>query len=392
MRFKKLINISITCAALLCWNSIAYTQERIVKVNFETETFENSSSIPYDQAFIIEGEVYRDVEYVDVVISNANAKHSLYSYSWNRNDKNETASFSIVIPGNFKSGSKYDFYITTYKYLTTQQREELVEKLKKRMMLFLKNKYVYDGKKITINKPKKVFNELKLYIKDALLYLKSKNGISYTDPSSLIYDELKKDSDLKFKKILKHHKKTNRDSVAVQLIDSKVEHLVNMIILELDPFLNANIVQHYRNISIKSVRTDKERFSLPINFGMYAWNKNASIDNIDVNNTNFTAGVGLTIPFAKTSKSKILDGLGLSLGVLLKPVKDANKTSFVTPGLSLPVYSAIGFRLFKIVRLNAGVLMVGEKGLQDFKKLEFVPTVGLALELNLWLGVKNKFR
>ena len=392
MKFKKLINISITCFALLLWNVYAYTQERIVKVDFETENFQNSSSIPFDQPFIIEGEVYRDVEYVDVVISNANAKHSLYTYSWNRGDKNETASFSIVVPGGFKSSSKYDFYISTYKLLTDRQREDLVAKLKKRIMLFLKNKYVYDGKKITINKPKKVFNELKRYTYDGLAHLKSKNGIAYTEPSSLIYDELKKDSDLKFKKILKHHEKTNRDSVAMQMIDTKVAHLADLIILELDPFLNANLVQHYRNINIKSVPTDKERFSLPVNFGMYAWNKNASVDNVDVNNTNFTAGLGLTIPFAKTSRSKILDGLGLSLGVLLQPVKDANKTSFVTPGLSLPVYTALGFRFFKIARLNTGVLIVGEKGLQDYKKLEIVPTVGLAFELNLWMGVKNKFR
>jgi hypothetical protein len=162
---------------------------------------------------------------------------------------------------------------------------------------------------------------------------------------------------------------------------------------EVDQFLNSDVVQQYRSVTVESVPTDKERFSLPVNAGMYAWNKSTTINNASVNNTNFTPGVGFTIPFAaKTTlaqKAKLFDSFGYSMGVLFDPVRDASGTEFVTPGVNIPVYTGFGVRLFKVVRLNVGGLILAEDGIQDFQKITFLPTAGLALELNLWMGVKK---
>lgn len=116
-------------------------------------------------------------------------------------------------------------------------------------------------------------------------------------------------------------------------------------------------------------------------------------DNASVNNTNFTPGVGFTIPFAaKTTlaqKAKLFDSFGYSMGVLFDPVRDASGKEFVTPGVDIPVYTGFGVRLFKVVRFNVGGLILAEDGIQDFQKITFLPTAGLALELNLWMGVKK---
>ena len=85
----------------------------------------------------------------------------------------------------------------------------------------------------------------------------------------------------------------------------------------------------------------------------------------------------------------MFDSFGFSAGVLFQPVVDNNGTEFVTPGVNLPVYTGLGFRVFKVVRFNAGVLVLGEKGNQDFDNLSVLPTAGLALELNLWMGIKK---
>lgn len=44
-------------------------QERIVKVDFESGSFENNPKIPFDEPFVIIGEVGRDIEFVKVNIS-----------------------------------------------------------------------------------------------------------------------------------------------------------------------------------------------------------------------------------------------------------------------------------------------------------------------------------
>lgn len=126
---------------------------------------------------------------------------------------------------------------------------------------------------------------------------------------------------------------------------------------------------------------------------MYAWNKTVNINNTDVENINFTLGAGLTIPFNNksklSSKSKFLDSFGISAGVLFNPITDANGTEFVTPGVGLPVYAGLGFRMFKVVRFNVGALTLAEKGTQNYTNLSFIPTAGLSLELNLWMGIKK---
>ena len=184
-----------------------------------------------------------------------------------------------------------------------------------------------------------------------------------------------------------------KDSIANLLIDQKVQQITDLIITELQPYFSSQLVQYDRSANIKSVSTDREVFSIPINVGMFAWNKSITLNNVNVKNTSLTPGVGISIPFSNQfsidSKFKKIDSFGLSLGVLLDPIYDANGLDYVTPVVNLPVYSTLGIRLFNILRLSAGVLIVGEKGGQDFNKLSVIPTAGLALELNLWMGIKK---
>jgi len=244
-----------------------------------------------------------------------------------------------------------------------------------------------------VNKPKDVYNKLNQIIKESFEHFESKNFIPIQAPSSLVLEELKKQSDFRFDRFFKRTTRIERDDIANEFISDKVEHLVALISSELIPFINSQLVQHHRQVVVKSVETDKEPFTLPVNIGMYAWDKRVSINNTSVHNINFTPGVGLTIPFNNksrlSSKTRIFDSFGFSAGVLLKPVVDDNGIEYLAPGVNLPTYTGLGFRVFKVVRFNAGVLVLGEKGNQGFDNLSIIPTAGLALELDLWMGIKK---
>ncbi len=384
----------IFTALLVLLTSTLVAQERVVKVDFESNSFKNQPKIPFNEPFAIQGEMGRDIEYVEVLIRNHGAKWNLGSFSWNRISENKTETFNIVIPPILTSGSKYDFEIITYTRLSYAQKQKLVEDLRDRVAFYINNSFQFDGKNISIKNPKKVYKGLMDLIDEALRYQVSKNGITYVAPTKLILEELKKQNNFKFKKVLKGTKTIERNDLGNALILEKVNLITDMVISELMPFLNSELVQHYRVANIYSVSTDKERFTLPVNVGMYAWSKSANIsETAKVENINFTPGAGITIPLKnKTrfrSKMKFMDSFALSAGVLFQPIRDANGVEYVTPGINLPVYTTVGLRFLKVIRLNAGVVIVGEKGVKDFKKLSVAPTVGLALELNLWLGIKK---
>jgi len=388
-----MINRVLFSITVLFCSVLLVAQERIVKVDFESSSFKNTPLIPFDQPFILEGEVFKEVEYVEILIFNENSNKVLYSYNWNRNTANNSETFSLLIPGVLKSNSKYDFKVITYTLMNDVQKRKLAESIHQRIDLFFQNSFQFDGKNVIINNPSSVYRELNDLLGEALAFQRSKNSISYAGPSQLVYDAIKAQSDFKFDAFLRKTGSFERDSLATELIDEKVNGMTKLVMAEILPYINTELVQHYRSVTIPSVSTDKEQFSLPVNAGMYAWNKSVSINDASVRNTNFTPGFGFTVPLSGKStlaaKSKLFDSFGYSMGVLMSPVRDASGTEFVTPGVNLPVYTALGFRLFKVVRFNAGVVIVGEKGLQDFSNLTIVPSVGLALELNLWMGIKK---
>ena len=108
---KYIINkITVSIGLFLAFLNL-HAQERVVKVDFEASAFKNTPSIPFDQPFRIEGEVFREVEYIQVQILNENSEKPLYSYAWNRNLTNKSETFGLLIPGVLKSNSKYDFKV-----------------------------------------------------------------------------------------------------------------------------------------------------------------------------------------------------------------------------------------------------------------------------------------
>ena len=276
--------------------------------------------------------------------------------------------------------------------MSKTQKEELLINVENRIRFLLINNIYFDGKNVVVNNPKDVYNKISNLLKESFKHHESKNMIPMQAPSSLVLEELKKQSEFRFSRLFRKRNRIERDEIANSFISEKVEHIVKLISSELASYLNSQLVQHNRQANIKNVETDKQLFTLPINLGMYAWNKTVDINNTNVQNINFTPGAGITIPFSNksrlASKNRIFDSFGFSAGVLFQPVVDYNGTKFVTPGINLPIYTGLGFRLFKVVRFNAGVLVVGEKGSQDYNSLLIIPTAGLAFELNLWMGIK----
>ena len=387
------MKIIFATAILALFSSWAHAQERVVTVDFESGSFYNNPRIPFDEPFAIMGETGRDTEYVIVNIFYEGKSFILHSFVWNRIEKNTSETFKIVVPPILRSNTKYDFEVITYKLLTRPQKEELLRNVEDRVRFLLMNNIYFDGENVVVNKPKDVYNKLQHLASASFKYHESKNVIPIEAPSSLVLEELKKQNDFRFNRLFRRNKRIERDSIANKDISDKVDHIVSLISSELAPFVNSQLVQYQIKANIKSVETDKEPFSLPVNVGMYAWDKALSINNTSVHNINITPGAGLTIPFKGKSRlatrTRMFDSFGFSSGVLFQPVVDNTGTEFVTPGINLPVYTGLGFRIFNVVRFNAGVLLLGERGNQDFDNFTVIPTAGLALELNLWMGIKK---
>lgn len=377
---------------MLCIISVT-GQERIVNVDFESSSFTNSPTIPFDQPFVIQGKVYKEVEFVEVQVFNENSSRKLHTFTWNRDSRNLTDIFEIVIPGLLVSNSKYDFRVMTFSRLNDDQKKHLVSNFRDRVIFYLRNNISFTGNEVSVERPRSVHRDISDITASAFEYYRSKNAIPRPEISDLLIEELERLADFNFRNFLRKQQVFEKDSIANQMITERIESLADLVISEVEPYVNSELVQMHRMVFIQSVPTDKEPFTLPVNAGMYAWSKSVDINNTSVNNLDFTPGVGFTVPFYNRtslfSKAKLFDSFGYSMGVLLNPIADANGNEFITPGIGLPVYAGVGFRLFKVVRFNLGGLVLAEQGIQDFGGLTILPTAGLSLELNVWMGLKK---
>jgi hypothetical protein len=378
---------AVFIAILVCFQ-VTLAQNKIIKVDFENGSFKNFPKLPFNDAFILEGEVSKDVSLVQVEVAYSNGKKPLNTYYWNRSDQNNSESFEMIISNSLKSDTKYDFNITTFGSITPEKKIDLEESLRKRIIYYLKNQTVIKGKKISIESPRQLYSGLNSLISEALTYHRSKNGIEFKEISKLVETEICK---LRGEKLLRLRRadRSQQDSIHNAQLQDKLDYISTIVIAEIQPFISSELVYQTKVLRISGVETEKDRFTLPINAGMYVWNVNGS--NSSISTTSITPGFGITFPFSRSLKIKDrnITSLGLSVGVLSEAISNANNEKLVTPGVNLPVYTAVGIKMFNLIRLNAGTLIVNQKGTGSVNKLQFIPTLGVSLELNLWLGVNK---
>ena len=220
---------------------------------------------------------------------------------------------------------------------------------------------------------------------------RSRNGLKIDPLSDLVRQELKKIDKIKIKRFLRKKNKDANNAITEDVKASKVKYITSLILSEIAPFFNSQVVQVDRIYTINNIPTEKDKFTLPINAGAYVWTTSSDFNKIGASNSGLSAGVGLTLPIWRnySIKGKKMPSIGISLGVLVTPIYNEAGTRLSTPGINVPVYGAIGFSFLKVIRLNIGVIAVAEHKISKVNTLNWYPTVGLTFELDAWLGLKK---
>ncbi|WP_146194197.1 hypothetical protein [Brumimicrobium oceani] len=368
----------------------ANAQSQIIKLDSENGSFKNFPILPDNEVFAIEGEIDKSIKLVEIAISEEKSGKDPVLYSWNRSLNNNSESFSVIITQPLKAGATYDFTITTFKSLETEAKKKILGNILIRSHHLIQSEVILKKNEIRVNDTKGLIKGLNEIAHQGIALQRSRNGIEFNGLSGLVESEIKKLNKLKIKNLMRKRKTIEKDSISVAALNKKIDYLTELILTEIKPFISSELVEQYRKYVITEVKTRKGNFTLPINGGLYAWNLNSNINNVSFSNTGLTPGVGFTLPFKRSFsvKGKSISSLGLSLGVLTNKLEDGNGDRYGTPTINLPVYGALGVNIFRVIRVNAGVLMVSNLD-NPTNKLKFLPTFGIALELDAWIGVRK---
>ncbi|WP_107038450.1 hypothetical protein [Brumimicrobium mesophilum] len=386
MKLKQLLIVTLSVFSI----AYANAQSQIIKLDSENGSFKNFPVLPDNEVFSIEGEVDISIKLVEVTIKEENSGNDPVVYSWNRSLHNNSGNFEVLVTQPLEAGETYDFTVTTFKSLDTESKKRIIGNILTRSQHLLRSEITVDGKDIEVDNAKDLIKGLNEIVHQGIVLQRSRNGIEFKELSGLVENEINKLDNFKVKKILRKKKGIEKDSISTAMLNEKIDYLLELILTEVKPFVSSELVEQYRRYDISSVKTKKARFTLPINGGLYAWNLNSNINNVNLSSTGLTPGVGITIPFKRSFnvKGKSITSLGISLGVLTSKIEDADGDRYGAPTIKLPVYAALGVNVFKVIRVNAGTLMVSNLS-NSTNKLKFIPTFGVALELDAWIGVRK---
>lgn len=367
----------------------ANSQTKILKVDPTNGSFKNFARVPSYEPFMIEGEVQEEIEQVEVML-NESKSNKTSTYFWNRTMIDKSSNFSVIITEGLQGSSTYDFRITTFKSLSKEDKQTLLKSLMQKVYAYLDAQLIIDKNKLLIENPNATFNTLNEIVVEGMSLQRSRNGIEVKQLSDLVRDEIKKTSKTKLKDLFGKRKDTKLELTENGRI-KKLEYLVTLVYDEVLSFYESELVQLHRRYTIEKVKTEKDKFTLPINAGLYTFTTSPAFSGINASNSGLRLGVGFTIPIIRnySVKGKKMPSLGLSFGVLTSPIKDQAGAKFSTPGVNIPVYGALGFGFFRVLRLNLGVAAVAPHRVKTVKSIYWYPTVGLTFELEGWLGIKR---
>jgi len=162
------------------------------------------------------------------------------------------------------------------------------------------------------------------------------------------------------------------------------KELIDLLHAEVDQYLRANLLMLVDIRELENYPTEKKPFYLPLNLGYAGTYFSGGFNNLDYGTSAFA---GISVPLGNKSFTRFLGNASVSTGVFFSNMQDSNQTEISGPLVGRPVYVGLGYRIFRILRFNAGTVLTSSDVNANIENITLYPFIGFSVEFNLWLGL-----
>ncbi len=383
---KVLLTLVLTFATL-----ILNAQYESVVYDATNNNFDNGQPLPAEQNFAITGGISADVDLVEVEIyKNDKFNSPVYKASWQRAASGGAGTFQIPVNHRLRRNSDYSFI---FREFATASDEE---KLKMKQSVFASLDAYVDGvmsagkKSIKVEKKtNQIVADLNAIMDEATKYYVSKGEFNFDGFSSVIDGKIEQIKGGKLRQgvfnIANDDFKSKRDAkqqYGEQLIDELKMAIKNEAeqVIDADSYIAGTVNR------VVDYPVEKAKAIVGLQLGYGGVFLDGELKDFEYARSPY---LGVSFPLANLNLGpKFFRNANLSVGMFLKNFKDENGVKQTGPIIKKPVYAALGYKVFKFVRLNGGVVMVGESNIDgsnvSFGDVNFKPFVGLSAEFRIW--------
>ncbi|MGY6561731.1 MAG: hypothetical protein ACXITV_06460 [Luteibaculaceae bacterium] len=380
----------------LCLSFVVEAQTKTVTLNIVTNQLNEGVSIPAEESFVINGLLPDNIRSVRVkVYKNKNRKAPAQEATWRKPFNFPVNQYDLAITEPLRGNETYRFEFYFYKPAQPQQLKMLQQALHNNLDAYIEANYQVERNGLVSfsarNVVKKNLETIVLNGTQNFEHFITTDFPGFSDIVSIKIEQLQ-NARLRNARFNVLASRKSKDSTRAAYAKQLINELKNLVKAETDQFLSDNMMV-LADVREVFAETEKTFSSLPINIGYGGAYFGGGTNNIDLGAAPYA---GVSIPLANKTFARFLGDASLSAGLFLTNMENNAGQEISGPFINRPLYAALGYKMFKVFRFNAGAIITtkenpGNGFIQPASEsVQVYPFVGLSVELNLWLGFNRK--
>ncbi|MFN3800302.1 hypothetical protein [Belliella pelovolcani] len=377
----------------ICIISLQVSKAQIKSINYDVVSNEINSGVvlPAEEPFYIKGTLPRGIEYVKIRINRpGKSANQAESYDWKRAFDFEVNQYEIFVANPLKSNTNYDFEFFFYERASESQMDKVKEAIGENLEAYIKSNFeVSSGGIKAYNNDQVMLSQMNQIVENGLEDYRHFLGRDFPGFSDLVKQKLDQRNKLKLRRArFNILGKSDGDNEKAAYANKYIEELIDAVQNETEQFLSRSLMSLVDIRTVNSYPTEKKPGTLPLNFGYGAFAIKRSLSSTEYLNGPY---LGLSLPLGNKTFQKFLGNASFSTGVFLQNFNASSGERISGPIVNLPIYAGLGYKMFRVMRFNAGAVLINMEDISSGVKTDYIqPYVGMSLEFNLWVGLNNR--
>ncbi len=350
-------------------------------------------ALPAEEKWSVTGPVAPNIGLVEVrVYEDAAMKHAFATGRWERSTWSSAVNYNIPMERLLRGNAQYTIDIGFYEAISDDDVEAVAARLEAYLHAYLDEHVEFSSNRTRTQKPvRQMLQEMDLIVEKGLGEYRNRLGKPFPGFSQLVEDQLSGLNDTRLSaarfNIKRKKDETERDS-RITYARQRLTSMKDLVDSEVRMHLARETMVLRERVVFADQATERTMNTLAVNLGYGGIYNSGSTDDLSYGQA---AYAGLSFPLGNRAfASRFMSNSSLSAGVFLQNTVDENDLEVTGPLVGRPLYLAYGYRLFRMVRLNAGYTLLQKESPQPDggtrSTIYGSPFIGVSLELNLWLG------
>lgn len=353
------------------------------------------AAIPAETPFQLKSNLPEQVVFVELKLHRGEKRGNPdYTYNWKKPFNFEVNEFTLKIAEPLKGNDNYSFEFKYFVKANQNQMQRLEAGVHKNLEGYIKSNFEAKKRKFTIISGKReMVKNLNKIMNDGIGDYRHGTDAEFNGFSDIVLHKMEQIENTKLKRARFNvfGNKKNKDSTRVNYANRLIDELIQLVQSEASQYLNSDMFVLADTRQIKQQATENKPNYIALNFGFSGAYLDGSTKNLDYGTSPYA---GISLPLGKLAFHPLLSKTSFSAGFMLQNMEDNAGNSISGPLIGRPLYAALGFKTLKIFRFNAGAMVASQEvtgvNNQMSENIKVYPFVGLAIELNMWLGFDPK--